>query len=1150
MKNYYKKFLIIPFIYMALLMGCENIFAQTFNISDASTINNTLGVNPKTVSESLSGITMTVRIENSSSINPDQTIYLDTFGAGGALGITAGAVYQSTSAETGVMTISFDSAVSIASLKMGSLANAEARTWTFTPVGGTNSVVTKTSTFIGNVADINLNWTSITQILITSNYTINEQFILDSVTLGVPNVAPAISIDSSILAYTEGDTATQIDATATISDADGDPDWDGGKLSAQITANSEAADEISISDTDADGITITTSGSNILSNGSVIGNISATGGTVFNNTILTITFNSNATNARVQEVLQSLNYRNTSTSPGTSNRTITITATDSNGGINSSARVVSILSAPDVAIVIAPSNDTYSVGNNLDFTVFFNENIIVNTTGGIPLLNITIGSTAKQATYQSGSGLNALVFRYTILAGDLDTDGISIGTLVDGGGTLRNSSNTDANLTLYNVGDTMDVFVDAVAPASPTVVTQSTNDITPTITGTNSLGTALPAGETMTVTINGATYNVIPDASGNWSLDLGSDIPASGTLGTIMNGVSFEVVATVTDLAGNTASDTTSFELTIDTTAPTAPTVVAQSTNDITPTITGTNSLGTALPAGETMTVTINGATYNVIPDASGNWSLNLGSDIPASGTLGTIMNGVSFEVVATVTDLAGNTASDTTSFELTIDTNSPTITSVSVPVNGTYASGETLDFTVNFDSDIIVAGATPQLAITIGSTVRQAQYLSGSSASNNMYFRYTVQANESDTDGITIGAIITNTATIKDSANNDAILTLNSIGSTTGVLVGNPTAIWTGAFNSNWDVTLNWIPYGVPASNADITIPSSIINYPTASSAVEFNSMTIESGASFIPESTVTGTVTYKRSIPTTGWHLMGSPVSNETIQDLIADPTYAFAPLSGSDIGFADYNNNSANNVSPWIYKTNTATGTLPAGQGFSMKIDGPNDVSFTGSVNTGDVTVPIFNGTRNDYCLLSNPFTSYINSATFLSENTLELAEETLWIWNGSEFEAYGASNPIQIAPGQAFFVKAAPAPSGPSTNIITFSASNQSHNNSGDTFIYNANSSETSMADIGGYTLAIKNIIDTSKFLIYPNPSSSEVQITSSIGGRFQIINQLGQTVKTFNAVSTIEATVYVGDLTEGMYFVQGANGTSKKLMIKK
>src|SRR5690606_29792055 len=55
--------------------------------------------------------------------------------------------------------------------------------------------------------------------------------------------------------------------------------------------------------------------------------------------------------------------------------------------------------------------------------------------------------------------------RYTVQAGESDTDGISVGTLSTNGGTLRDSVSNDANLTLNSVGVTTSVLVDAAAPS-------------------------------------------------------------------------------------------------------------------------------------------------------------------------------------------------------------------------------------------------------------------------------------------------------------------------------------------------------------------------------------------------------------------------------------------------------------------------------------------------------------------------------------------------------------------------------------------------------------------------------------------------------------------------------------------------------------
>ncbi|RTE54151.1 hypothetical protein EHW67_09525, partial [Arenibacter aquaticus] len=322
-----------------------------------------------------------------------------------------------------------------------------------------------------------------------------------TITSGPSNNPPAIFIDNSNLAYTEGETAKQIDNSATVSDADGDADWNGGSIVAQITANAEAADELSIGDADGDGTEITISGTNIYSNGVDIGNLSASGGIVTNGTALTITFDSDATNANIQEVLQSIRYRNTSTNPGTSNRTVTITAADANAASANDTRTITIAKIPEVTSVAVPSNATYITGQNLDFTINFNENITVNTAGGTPQLNITIGATTRQATYQSGSGTSALLFRYTVQAGELDTDGITVGSLAANGGTLRNNSGNDAVLTLNSVGSTTAVLVDAVAP----IVTSVNVPANATYIAGQNLDFTINTSENVTVNTTGGT---------------------------------------------------------------------------------------------------------------------------------------------------------------------------------------------------------------------------------------------------------------------------------------------------------------------------------------------------------------------------------------------------------------------------------------------------------------------------------------------------------------------------------------------------------------------------------------------------------------------------------------------------------------------
>ncbi|RII25279.1 MAG: hypothetical protein CXR30_19060, partial [Geobacter sp.] len=133
-----------------------------------------------------------------------------------------------------------------------------------------------------------------------------------------------------------------------------------------------------------------------------------------------------------------------------------------------------------------------------------------------------------------------------------------------------------------------------------------------------------------------------------------------------------------------------------------------------------------------------------------------------------------------------------------------PIVTSVSVPANATYVTGQNLDFTVNFSENVTITGTDSTLGLTIGISARTAVYQSKTATS--ITYRYTVQNGDIDTDGITVGTMTLNSTTIRDTAGNNATLTLNSIGSTAGVLVDSlvPTATAANAitftgFNANW---------------------------------------------------------------------------------------------------------------------------------------------------------------------------------------------------------------------------------------------------------------------------------------------------------------------------------------------------------------
>ena len=111
-----------------------------------------------------------------------------------------------------------------------------------------------------------------------------------------------------------------------------------------------------------------------------------------------------------------------------------------------------------------------------------------------------------------------------------------------------------------------------------------------------------------------------------------------------------------------------------------------------------------------------------------------------------------------------------------TPDTTSPTVSSVEIPSTppdnrDTYAIGDVIEATATF-SETVVVTRTPRMRLRVGSRNRTAGYLRGSGAAA-LVFSYEVALGDEDTDGVSIaaGRIDRNGGTIKDEADNDAVL-------------------------------------------------------------------------------------------------------------------------------------------------------------------------------------------------------------------------------------------------------------------------------------------------------------------------------------------------------------------------------------------
>ena len=109
----------------------------------------------------------------------------------------------------------------------------------------------------------------------------------------------------------------------------------------------------------------------------------------------------------------------------------------------------------------------YGIGDNIEVTVTFSENV---TATGSPRLELTIGSSARNAAYKSTTG-SKVVFGYTVAVGDSDTDGISIAAdkLSLNGGSTKDSAENDADLSHSVMSTQSGHKVDGIRPTITSV---------------------------------------------------------------------------------------------------------------------------------------------------------------------------------------------------------------------------------------------------------------------------------------------------------------------------------------------------------------------------------------------------------------------------------------------------------------------------------------------------------------------------------------------------------------------------------------------------------------------------------------------------------------------------------------------------------
>ncbi len=354
----------------------------------------------------------------------------------------------------------------------------------------------------------------------------------------------------------------------------------------------------------------------------------------------------------------------------------------------------------DVTVTVAdPADNTLTDTTNDELTV----DTVVPVVSVDPLVTNDPMPAISGAIDDPDSAVWVQVWVYNVLA-ENNGDGTWI---LPQGSILLLQGEYDLTVTAVDpVGNTsqdiafMGLLVD-LAPPAVTVDARFTGDDTPALTGEID-----DIDATINIVVAGQTVSADNLGDGTWRVpDNTLDPIAAGT---------YDVQATAVDPAGNTGTDNTTDELTIDLDALTV-TVDTCITNNPAPAITGTVNKDIA-----TVSITLDGQTYPVDNLGDGTWRL-------AAGAVAPLEDGV-YDVHAEAND-GINTVQDADVNELTIDTQPPEATVTRLGASPT--SADILHFAVVFSepvaptfslADVVLFGDKPQV-LTVNISGEDPEY-------------------------------------------------------------------------------------------------------------------------------------------------------------------------------------------------------------------------------------------------------------------------------------------------------------------------------------------------------------------------------------------------------------------------------------------
>ncbi|KGD76145.1 Ig-like domain-containing protein [Pantoea vagans] len=337
--------------------------------------------------------------------------------------------------------------------------------------------------------------------------------------------------------------------------------------------------------------------------------------------------------------------------------------------------------------------DAISQDNYLNAQELGQPLIVTGTSANVPegsLVTLLFNNISYTAQV-SASGRWSVIVPAESLAALADGPYTVTVTATDSGGATLSSEAALSVLATLPAPQIVSAFGDGLLNSSE-INTPQTLSGTTGVTGD---------GQTVSVVLNGVTYNGTVDSNGNWQVS----VPASALADLPEETLNYTV--NVQDAAGNTGSSQGS--VTVDLTPPTLsldPVAGDNSVNIAESTAPIVLSGSSNAEAGQQVTLTLNNQIWTTTVTQDGDWSLTL----PA-GALAGIPAGA-YTLTVTVSDAAGNPVTETR--EITVATGALSV-SINTPFGDGYLSQAETAVSQTLSGSTGVAGEGQTVSVTLG---------------------------------------------------------------------------------------------------------------------------------------------------------------------------------------------------------------------------------------------------------------------------------------------------------------------------------------------------------------------------------------------------------------------------------------------------